>query len=299
VTITPEQAVDTIRSIFGRHPGYRVLHAKGTLCAGTFAATPEAKLLTSAAHMSGLPIPVTARFSNGSGDPRSPDYAPDVRGFAVKFYLPDGGRTDIVAQTSSVFPVSTPEAFIELTKALHPSLAMPLRLATFVAKNPGVAARLPAMTTATLPPDSYASIPYYAVHAFRWCDAAGGKRYVRYLWEPELPAKRLSPLAARRRGHDYLQTDILERMPVRFHLKVVVADAGDIIDDPSARWPKSRPTTIVGTLELSGPDISRERDGDVLVFDPTRVTDGIEPSGDPVLLFRGPAYGVSVQQRLP
>ena len=37
---------------------------------------------------------------------------------------------------------------------------------------------------------------------------------------------------------------------------------------------------------LDGPDLERERDGDVLVFDPTRVTDGIELSGDTILRFR-------------
>jgi catalase len=35
----------------------------------------------------------------------------------------------------------------------------------------------------------------------------------------------------------------------------------------------------------------------VLVFDPTRVTDGIELSGDPILAFRTQAYGVSIARR--
>ena len=48
---------------------------------------------------------------------------------------------------------------------------------------------------------------------------------------------------------------------------------------------------------LSGPDPERERDGDILVFDPTRVTDGIELSDDPILRFRPRAYSVSVARR--
>jgi catalase len=37
----------------------------------------------------------------------------------------------------------------------------------------------------------------------------------------------------------------------------------------------------------------------VLVFDPVRVTDGIELSDDPILRFRSPAYRVSVERRMP
>jgi catalase len=41
----------------------------------------------------------------------------------------------------------------------------------------------------------------------------------------------------------------------------------------------------------------RERDGDVLVFDPTRVTEGIQLSDDPILHARAGAYSVSVARR--
>ncbi|MEY2464837.1 MAG: Catalase, partial [Acidimicrobiaceae bacterium] len=41
----------------------------------------------------------------------------------------------------------------------------------------------------------------------------------------------------------------------------------------------------------------REHDGDVLVFDPTRVTDGIELTGDRILLARRAAYSESVRRR--
>ena len=119
MTVTPAQAVDAANELFGSHPGYRALHAKGILCRGTFTATAEAGRLTRAAHMqAGQPVPVTARLSNGAGKPDSADYAPDPRGMAVKLYLPDGSRTDIVAQTSPRFPVRTPEAFVELLQKL-------------------------------------------------------------------------------------------------------------------------------------------------------------------------------------
>jgi catalase len=50
-------------------------------------------------------------------------------------------------------------------------------------------------------------------------------------------------------------------------------------------------------LEISGIETERERDGDIVVFDPMRVIDGIEPSDDPVLRFRSYAYSASVKLR--
>ena len=49
------------------------------------------------------------------------------------------------------------------------------------------------------------------------------------------------------------------------------------------QWPKDRERVDAGTLELTDLETERETGGDVLVFDPTRVVDGIELSDDPVL----------------
>ena len=65
-------------------------------------------------------VPVTARFSNGGGDPGIPDYAKEGRGLAVKFYLPDGSKTDIVALSLPCFFVRTPEDFLEFTRLRKP-----------------------------------------------------------------------------------------------------------------------------------------------------------------------------------
>src|SRR4051794_28389333 len=101
MTVTAQEAVDAANAVFGKHPGYRALHAKGILLKGTFTPSPQAGDLTRAGHMqAGASIPTTIRFSNGAGKPDSADYAPDPRGMAIKLYLPDGSRTDIVAQTS-------------------------------------------------------------------------------------------------------------------------------------------------------------------------------------------------------
>src|SRR5919204_6723755 len=118
------EAVDAINDISGEHPGHRAAHAKGTLLAGTF--TPSGSGLTTAAHMGEEPVRVTVRFSNGGGDPAIPDYAKEGRGLAVKFYLPDGSKTDIVALSLPCFFVRTPEDFLDFTRAQRdPERLMP------------------------------------------------------------------------------------------------------------------------------------------------------------------------------
>jgi catalase len=78
---------------------------------------------------------------------------------------------------------------------------------------------------------------------------------------------------------------------------VIVAEDGDDVHDPTVAWPEERERVEVGRLVLTGPETEREREGDILVFDPTRVTDGIELSDDPILHFRPQAYSVSVERR--
>jgi catalase len=298
--ITPAQAIDSINERFGPHAGYRALHAKGILLKGFFAATPDAARLTRAAHMQGAPVDATVRVSNGSGDPGSPDYAPDVRGMATKLYLPDGSRTDIVAQTAVRFPTRTPEGFVEFVRAMERGPAQLWKLPLFLARHREALPALRANAASIKPPASYASCRYYAIHAFRWEDRDGGARYVRYRWLPGAGVETLSGDEAKRRGRDYLSEEIRERVergPIRFDLELQIAASDDPVDDPTAPWRDDRETVLAGTLELTGLETGRETGDDVLVFDPTRVTDGIELSDDPILRFRSPAYSASIERR--
>ena len=178
---TPQQAIDVANSVFGRHPGYRALHAKGTLCAGAFTPTAHAHELTRAAHMEGPEVPVTVRFSNGYGDPDHPDWAPDPRGLAIKLYLPDGSRTDIVGVSSPRFVTRTPEGFIELVEARGAGAAAAWKLPLFPVRHPEAVPVLPVVAPTLMAPASYATIPHYGLHAFRWIDCDGGERWVRYV----------------------------------------------------------------------------------------------------------------------
>ena len=296
--ITPEEAIDSINERYGRHPGARALHAKGTVCTGTFTASREAAGLSRAGHLQGEPVSVTARFSNAAGDPGQPDYAQDVRGLAVAFHLPDGGRTDIVSQTAPHFPTRTPDGFIELVKADARRPSRIWRLPAFLATHPEALRGLRANLAALKPPASYATRRYFAIHAFRWVAADAGERHVRYTWVPEAGEANIAGPEARRLGEDYLQDELATRLgqgPIRFVLELQIAGGEDAVDDPTSIWPDDRERVSAGTLEVT--TIGPGPDGEGIIFDPMRLTDGIEASEDPILRFRPAAYSVSFERR--
>jgi catalase len=296
-----ERAVDSIYWVYGRHPGFRAAHAKGTLVRGTFVASPAAAQLTTARHMQGDPVEVTARFSKGSGDPTWPDAQRDVRGFAVKFHLGDGVATDILSNTLPCFFVRTPEDFVEFSRAVRPRWRKPrkpnpLRVAWFVARHRESARAVLAMARMNFVP-SFANSRYNALHAYRFVAPDGRERFVRYSWLPEAGERSIGARDARGRPDHYLQDELRERLgrePVRFTLHAQVAAAGDPVDDPTQRWPSGRATVELGTLTL---DETAGGERAPVVFDPSRIVGGIELSGDRVLRFRRSAYEVSVERR--
>jgi len=298
--VTPDEAVASFEKRFGDHDGFRRLHAKGWLYRGTFTATPAAVELTRAVVFNGDPVDVVARLSNGGGNPKHPDYAPDVRGLAVTFSR-GAGAFDIVAQSAPRFPVRSLDRMVELVLAGDPSPTGLLKLAAFTAKDPlTTVPALGANLAALKPPRSYAEQRYFAVHAFVWVNADGERRAVRYTWEPAAGVHFLSAKAAKALGPDYLHDEFDRRLksePVRFTLKVQIAEDGDNTADPTVQWPASRTTIEAGTLELVAPETERETGGDILVFDPTRVVDGIELSDDPLLTVRSRVYSESVRRR--
>jgi catalase len=79
-------------------------------------------------------------------------------------------------------------------------------------------------------------------------------------------------------------------------LKLQLAAESDPVGDPTAVWPEDRETVIAGTLKVTGV-MALDDASTPLVFDPTRLTDGIEPSNDPVLRFRPRVYSLSAERR--
>lgn len=295
--ITPQEMLDILQQRFGPHAGCRALHAKGEMFHATFTATPEARELTRAPHMQGDPVRATARISNGGGNPHVPDRAPDVRGLAVAFHLPDGNQTDTLAQTAPHFAFRTPTEFAKGVAVSKPNAGSLLKLPKILLTMPhilrGMRANLKALT-----PKSYATIPFFGIHAYKWVDVNGGERWVRYFWQPAPGAEAPAQSGDGKPSRDFLREDLHRRLAaggVRYTLEVQIAGDGDDPDDPATNWPDDRERVNAGTLEIG------ERDPDAegsVFFDPTRVCDGIELSNDPILHFRPKAMALSQERWL-
>jgi catalase len=298
---TFERMVDALNAVHGRHEGVRAAHARGACARGTFTATPEAARLTRAPHMQGDPIPVTVRLSNGTGNPGHPDRRKDGRGMAVKFHLPNGKETDMVGITLPVFFVKTADDFLALQDALALDPATgkpdPARTMAFVQEHPESVQGFQAVL-AFEPPSSYLGLVYRGLHAFKYVNAAGDERFIRYRWEPETPAPNLSDEEAKALPADYLTNELATRLkegPVAFQLHVQVGQEGDPTDNPTVEWPADREEVVVGRLVLE----ETSEDCDAQLFDPTFVVDGIEASDDEILRARSGAYSVSFKRRRP
>jgi catalase len=294
--------VDSINASYGSHLGHRAAHAKGVLCAGRFVPHAEAATLSRAAHFHAREVRVHARFSNGSGNPASADHARDGRGMAIKLYLPDGTTTDIVTLSLPAFFARTPDDLLAFNEARRadPNTGQPdmARVGAYLAEHPEA---VPAVTAAiTHPiPASYATLTYHALHAFGF-DNGREVRFGRYHVVPEAGEASLSDEEASNQHDDYLCRELETRFaggPIGFDVVVQLAAPGDPIDDPTAPWADTNPTLPAGRIELTARAYDRETDGDILVFDPTRVTDGIQLTDDPILHARRGAYAESVARR--
>jgi catalase len=302
-----EEIVDALQAVNGGpHPGFRAVHAKGTFCEGTFTATPEAKRLSRAAHLQGNPIGATVRFSNASGHPRAYDSDPIAgRGLAVKFHLPDGEASDIVSVPLVVFLARTPEDFLELTRARIPDPETgqpdPEKLGAYMAAHPEFGAALEKGLPKLAPTTSFATSDYRALHAFALVDAEGRTHWGRYTWEPEEGTEYLTDEQREGADRDYLQEEIRARLAdgiAGFTLEFTLANDGDPLDDPTAEWEGEHEVVELGELQVLGVIEDAETAESPIVFDPMRLTDGIEPSADPILASRPKAYSVSIERRI-
>jgi catalase len=297
------QIVEAMRTLAGTHPGFRPVHAKGIVCAGTFRASADAPGVSRAPHFAGQSVPTIVRFANADGNPDVHDGVPNVRSMAVKFQLADGKSADILANSVEGFIVRTPEELLEFLRAQLPEPATgrpnPDAVPRFLASHPGGRAFVERLMKKPVPA-SYAQTIYHAEHAFRFTAANGTSRFGRYRFVPEAGEAILSPDDAGKRSPSFLREELEGRLrtgPVAFRLRLQVAESSDPTDDVTAVWPEGRKEVELGRLEVSGISPTSAADEQRLIFDPTNRTDGIDLSADPVLLARSAAYSISYDRR--
>jgi catalase len=295
------QIADTFVQIFGRQPGFRLVHSKGIVLTGSFRPEPGAAQLSRAAHFQ-TECGIVARFSNAAGLPALPDGDPNnmPQGFAIRFTLPDGATTDIVTNAGNGFVAATPADFLAFVQALAttgPDSPHPNPVERYFGARPA-AAKI-AMAPKQFPA-SFATQSYFSNNALIFVNAEGRTQAFRYQIHPVGGEARLDEAALAAKGPQFLFEELAERIsqgPIEFRLTAQLAAPGDPVDDATAVWPSDRPLVELGTITLNLLAPNSDEAQKELALDPTNLIDGIEVSDDPLLPLRREIYAISVARR--
>jgi catalase len=295
--LTPDKMVDALAPPTGVALGYRRNHAKGICFTGVFEANGAGSAVSDAQVFTRGRYPALGRFNLCTADPNAPDATVRIRGMGLQISTPDGQEWRSAMIDPPFFPVSTPQGFYGMLIAS--ASKDPNAMKTFAAAHPEFAA-FGAWAKSTPWTGSYAEDRFNSLNSFVFSDSSGAEKTVRWSLLPAAQPVPISPDDLAKRGPDFLEQEITERVrggPQRWTMVVTVANPGDPTADPSKAWPEDRRTVEVGTLTVQ--QIEPDRDGPCrdINFDPTVLPSGIRTSDDPFPAARSSIYAKSYDLR--
>ena len=295
--LTPDKLVDALAPPTGPALGHRRNHAKGICFTGVFEANGAGSEFSRARVFVKGQYPALGRFNLGTPNPDAADATVRVRGLGLRISTPDGQQWRTAMIDLPFFPVSTPQAFYGLQIAS--ASKDPDAMKTFAGEHPEFQA-FGAWARSAPFAASYAQGRFNSLNSFIFVDGSGAEHAVRWSLIPAAQPVLVSSEELAKRGPDYLEQEIVERVrgaPQRWTLAVTLADPGDQTADPSKAWPATRRTVEVGALIVQ--QIEAERDGPCrdVNFDPTVLPTGIRTSDDPFPAARSSAYAKSFDRR--
>lgn len=295
--LTPKKIVAALAPPGGPALGHRRNHAKGICFTGTFEANGAGSSLSKARVFVPGQYSVVGRFNLATADPNAADAMVRVRGIGIEISMPDGQKWRSAMIGAPIFPVSTPQGFYDLLTASGSK--NPNAMKSFIAAHPEFTAFLNWAKTAPWT-ESYAEERYNSLDSFLFVDHTGITHPIRWSLVPEAKPVAISPEELAKRGPDFLEQEITQRVaasPQHWRLVVTVANPGDPTADPNKAWPMDRRTVEVG--RLTAQQIEPERDGPCLNinYDPTVLPAGITTSDDPFPAARSAAYSRSYNSR--
>lgn len=302
--VRADQVVTALEGTFGVHKGERRNHTKGTCAAGEFVGSPAASAYTRSVLFSGKLVPVVARFSLPGGNPKVSDTAKTPRGLALEFKLADGSLHHMTMLNTPVFGAALPQTFFDDIVAKKPDPATgkpdPEKIKAFKASHPDSVPQAKFLAEHN-PPPSWANSSYFGIHTFKFINRNNETTLVRWRFVPKDGQKEMSDDELKSLPPDFLERKLIDRIkhgPVRWDMMLTIGAPGDTVDNPTLMWPSNRKEIKVGTLSISSAKAQKGADCEKINFDPLVMADGIEPTNDPVLLFRSPGYAVSFGKRL-
>jgi len=299
----PQQIADVMVQLAGGiHPGIRFTHAKGLVTTGTFTPAPSAKTISRAAHLQSAAVPVTIRFSDGTGVPTIPDNNDNAspHGMAIRFALPGGAYTDIVANSHNGFFIGNGTDFLAFLKAIaatNEKSQHPSPIEQFLGTHP---AALKVVIDSKPAAKSFENLDFYGNNAFVFVDAAGGKHLGRYQIIPVAGVMKLDSATSAKQKPNYMFDDLkaaIAKGPVKYTLYAQLANPGDPTNDGSIVWPSDRKRVELGTISVTKVAANSDELQKTLAFNPIILTNGITLSDDPLPILRSSVYALSVAHR--
>lgn len=288
----------------------RVVHARGSAAHGSFRVYDDSmKQFTKAKFLTDptLVTPTFTRFSTVVGFRGSADTVRDVRGFATKFYTPEGNY-DLVGNNMPVFFIQDAIKFPDLVHAIKPEPhhEMPQASAAhdnfwdFISLMPESLHMIMWVLSDRALPKSYATMEGFGVHTFRLINEAGKSHFCKIHWKPLAGVHSLVfDEAARLAGKDpdFNRRDLWDAIEQgnfpEYELGFQIIREEEEFDfdfdilDATKLWPEELvPVQRVGKLTLNRNPDNFFLETEQVAFHPGNLVPGIDFTNDPLLQGR-------------
>ncbi|HGK7303688.1 TPA: catalase [Stenotrophomonas maltophilia] len=287
----------------------RIVHARGSAAHGYFELTQSLAKYTRARVLTevGTRTPVFTRFSTVAGGAGSVDTPRDVRGFAVKFYTPEG-NWDLVGNNIPVFFIQDAMKFPDLVHAvkMEPDRAFPQAASAhdtfwdFISLMPeSMHMIMWAMSDRGIP-RSLRMIEGFGVHSFRLLNEAGESTFVKFHWRPKLGIQSTvwdEALKLQAADNDFHRRDLFEAIQRgdfpewELAVQLFTEEEAEAFPfdhlDPTKIIPESMvPLKVIGRMVLDRWPDNFFAETEQVAFCPANVPPGIDFSNDPLLQGR-------------
>ena len=295
----------------------RRMHAKGAGAFGTFTVTHDISAYTKAKLFSaqGNQVETFVRFSTVAGERGAADAERDIRGFAVKFYTPEG-NWDLVGNNTPVFFFRDPLRFPDLNHAIKRDPRTGLRSANnnwdFWTLLPEALHQVTYVMGDRGLPRSFRHMHGFGSHTFSLINAVGERRWVKFTLRSEQGIENLTDSQAadvvsqdRESSHRDLYESIKRGEFPRWKLFIQLMEDSQAKVHPfnpfdlTKVWPHvDFPLMEVGVLELNRNPENFFADVEQAAFSPANIVPGIGFSPDRMLQARLFSYGDAQRYRL-
>ena len=291
----------------------RVVHARGYGVHGHFELTKAIPEYSRARifNEEGVKTPTFTRFSTVAGNKGSPDLARDVRGFATKFYTPEG-NWDLVGNNIPVFFIQDAIKFPDLIHAAKPAPDRGFPQAQtahdnfwdFISLSPEAMHMVMWIMSDRAIPRSFRFMEGFGVHTFRLVNEQGKSHFVKFHWKPRLGLQSViwnEALKVNGADPDFHRRDMWDAIDAgnfpQWDLGIQVFDDEfaekfefDVLDATKIIPEEQVPVEIIGTLTLDANVDNFFAETEQVAFCTQNIVPGIDHSDDPLLQGRNFSY---------